>query len=166
MRLGRNHACVLAWSLCNEESIQASAVGVALVRRMKALVRRLDPTRAVTAALNGAMEAQPNIADELDVVGFNYGRAAIAPYHAAHPDRPLLSSEDTSALMTRGAPVSDAAAWAFLAQRPWLAGGFLWTGFDSRGESTPFGWPSQSSFFGAMDLCGFAKSAFHICRAL
>jgi DNA-binding LacI/PurR family transcriptional regulator len=43
---------------------------------MKALVSRLDPTRAVTAALNGAMEAQPNIADELDVVGFNYGRAA------------------------------------------------------------------------------------------
>lgn len=186
VRLGRNHACVLAWSLCNEESIQASAIGVALVRRMKALVRRLDPTRAVTAALNGAMEAQPNIADELDVVGFNYGRAAIDPYHAAHPDRPLLSSEDTSALMTRGAAASDAgahviadddstavawgqthgAAWAFLAQRPWLAGGFLWTGFDYRGEATPFGWPSQSSFFGAMDLCGFAKSAFHIRRAL
>jgi beta-galactosidase len=88
--------------------------------------------------------------------------------------------------MTRGAPTSDAAAhviadddsmavawgqthgaaWAFLAQRPWLAGGFLWTGFDYRGEATPFGWPSQSSFFGAMDLCGFAKSAFHIRRAL
>jgi beta-galactosidase len=62
--------------------------------------------------------------------------------------------------------VRPGAAWAFLAQRPWLAGGFLWTGFDYRGEATPFGWPSQSSFFGAMDLCGFAKSAFHIRRAL
>ncbi|MET3471377.1 beta-galactosidase [Novosphingobium sp. 1529] len=186
VRQGRNHASVIAWSLCNEESIQASGIGVAMVTRMKALVRALDPTRPVTAALNGAMEAEPNIADQLDVVGFNYGRGGIDAYHAAHPTRPLLSSEDTSALSTRGAATGDAArhviadddmtavpwgqtnsaAWAFIAQRPWLAGGFLWTGFDYRGEATPFGWPSTSSFFGAMDLCGFAKSGFHIRHAL
>jgi len=37
-------------------------------------------------------------------------------------------------------------------------GGFVWTGFDYRGESTPFyRWPNVSSQFGIMDSCGFAK---------
>jgi beta-galactosidase len=34
---------------------------------------------------------------------------------------------------------------------------FIWTGFDYRGESTPYGWPSINSYFGMYDMCGFAK---------
>ncbi len=186
VRRDRNHPSVILWSLCNEESLQSSAVGVAMIRRMKAVVRALDDTRPITAALNGAMFAQPNIADELDVVGFNYGTAQYDRYHATYPDRPLLSSEDTSAYMTRGVlrtdraahmladddsehagwGLSHRAAWAMIATRPFMAGGFVWTGFDYRGEPTPFEWPSVGASFGAMDLCGFAKSAFHIRRAL
>ncbi len=41
----------------------------------------------------------------------------------------------------------------------------MWTGFDYHGEPTPFTWPSNSSYFGIMDLCGFEKAAFHIHRA-
>lgn len=186
IRRDHNHPSVILWSLCNEESLQASAMGVAMIRRMKAVVRSLDTDRPVTAALNGAMFATPNIADELDVVGFNYGTASYDRYHASYPDRPLLSSEDTSAYMTRGAGSTDRAAhiladddsehagwglshraaWQSIATRPFIAGGFAWTGFDYRGEPTPFEWPSVGSSFGAMDLCGFAKSAFHIRRAL
>jgi beta-galactosidase len=33
----------------------------------------------------------------------------------------------------------------------------IWTGFDYRGEPTPFGWPSVSSQFGILDTCGFPK---------
>src|SRR5690606_29591828 len=47
--------------------------------------------------------------------------------------------------------------WKFYASRPYLAGIFIWTGFDYRGEPTPFGWPSITSYFGMMDLCGFPK---------
>ncbi|WP_448663763.1 beta-galactosidase GalA [Sphingomonas sp. CJ20] len=186
VRRDRNHPSVILWSLCNEESLQSSGIGVAMVRRMKAVVRALDDSRPITAALNGAMFASPNIATELDVVGFNYGTAQFDRFHAAHPGLPLLSSEDTSAYMTRGALATDRpahvladddsehagwglthrAAWAAVADRPFMAGGFFWTGFDYRGEPTPFEWPSVGSFFGAMDLCGFAKSAFHIRRAL
>ncbi|WP_052507814.1 beta-galactosidase GalA [Sphingomonas hengshuiensis] len=186
VRRDRNHPSVILWSLCNEESLQSSGIGVAMVRRMKAVVRALDDSRPITAALNGAMFASPNIAGELDVVGFNYGTAQFDRFHAAFPDMPLLSSEDTSAYMTRGAATTDRAAhvladddsehagwglthraaWAAVADRPFLAGGFFWTGFDYRGEPTPFEWPSVGSFFGAMDLCGFAKSGFHIRRAL
>jgi beta-galactosidase len=52
--------------------------------------------------------------------------------------------------------------WSFYDARPWLAGGFAWTGFDYRGETTPYKWPCISSHFGILDTCGFAKdTAFY-----
>jgi hypothetical protein len=49
-------------------------------------------------------------------------------------------------------------------RRPWLAGGFLWTGFDYVGE--PRNPVSVSSSFGALDLCGFEKGTkAHLCCA-
>ena len=47
--------------------------------------------------------------------------------------------------------------WSMFATRRWLAGGFVWTGFDYRGEPTPYGWPCISSHFGLLDTCGFLK---------
>ena len=44
--------------------------------------------------------------------------------------------------------------------RPWLSGGFVWTGFDYRGEPTPYGWPCINSHFGILDTCGFPKDNF------
>jgi beta-galactosidase len=52
-------------------------------------------------------------------------------------------------------------AWQAVAQRPWMAGGFAWSGFDYRGEPNPFSWPAVSSQFGIMDTCGFPKDAFY-----
>ncbi|MFV0593998.1 MAG: beta-galactosidase GalA [Draconibacterium sp.] len=40
-------------------------------------------------------------------------------------------------------------------------GGFVWTGFDYRGEPTPFSWPNINSHFGVMDVCGFPKSVYY-----
>ena len=40
-------------------------------------------------------------------------------------------------------------------------GGFAWTGFDYRGEPTPFGWPNINSHFGIMDMCGFPKNVYY-----
>lgn len=51
-------------------------------------------------------------------------------------------------------------AWKAVAGRPWMAGGFAWSGFDYRGEPNPFAWPAVSSQFGIMDTCGFPKDAF------
>jgi beta-galactosidase len=45
---------------------------------------------------------------------------------------------------------------------PWVAGEFMWTGFDYIGEPTPYPWPSRSSYFGAIDLCGFPKDRFYM----
>ena len=53
------------------------------------------------------------------------------------------------------------AAWQPIADRPFVAGGFVWTGFDYKGEPTPFGWPDINSNFGVMDECGFPKDTYY-----
>jgi beta-galactosidase len=55
--------------------------------------------------------------------------------------------------------------WQYYAARPFLAGLFYWTGFDYRGEPTPFGYPAISSQFGLMDACGFAKDSYYYLKS-
>ena len=55
--------------------------------------------------------------------------------------------------------------WTFYGTREWEAGGFAWTGFDYRGEPTPYGWPSINSQFGIVDMCGFPRTTFYYYKA-
>jgi beta-galactosidase len=55
--------------------------------------------------------------------------------------------------------------WGYFADRPWLSGGFVWTGFDYRGEPTPYAWPCINSHFGILDTCGFPKDNFYYYQA-
>jgi len=48
---------------------------------------------------------------------------------------------------------------------PWMAGEFVWTGFDYIGEPTPYGWPSRSSYFGIVDLAGFPKDRYYLYKS-
>ena len=61
----------------------------------------------------------------------------------------------------------DGRGWLPIAENnPFLAGGFVWTGFDYRGEPTPFNrWPQLASQFGIMDSCGFPKDNWFYYRA-
>ncbi len=43
-----------------------------------------------------------------------------------------------------------------------IAGQYVWTGFDYMGEPTPFWWPSRSSYFGIIDLAGFPKDVYYL----
>jgi beta-galactosidase len=185
VRRDRNHPSVILWSVFNEEPLQGRREGYEMVRRMAQTVKRLDTTRPVTAAMNGGMFAPVNVSQAVDVVGFNYQIPSYDRYHAANPTKPITSSEDTSAVMTSGEYATDMkahvltsydeearpwgathrAAWKAIATRPFVAGAFVWTGFDYRGEPQPFEWPTVSSSFGIMDLCGFEKSAFFIHQA-
>ena len=183
VRRDRNHPSVILWSVFNEEHTQGSEMGYEMVRRMKAVVKRLDTNRPVTAAMSGGMDSPINVSQAVDVVGFNYQHGNYDRFHQAHPGLPMTSSEDTSAFMTRGvyenmpamaesydqsrAPwgATHRDAWRAIAQRPFVAGGFVWTGFDYRGEPQKFSWPSVSSVFGIMDVCGFPKSAFYMHEA-
>lgn len=47
-------------------------------------------------------------------------------------------------------------------QNPWIAGQYIWTGFDYIGEPTPYGWPARSSYFGIVDLAGFPKDVYYL----
>jgi beta-galactosidase len=179
VRRDRNHPSVILWSLCNEEEEQGSAKGERIGRTMKDLIRQLDPTRPVTAAMNGGYGA--GLSHVVDVLGFNYHSGEYAKYHQAHPEQPLFGSETASTVSTRGIYENDKTrgyvsaydvnfppwaataetAWRPLAEHPYLAGGFVWTGFDYKGEPTPYEWPCINSHFGILDLCGFPKDNFY-----
>lgn len=56
-------------------------------------------------------------------------------------------------------------AWIVVRDRDYCAGTFVWTGFDYIGEPTPYSWPSRSSYFGVVDLCGFPKDCYYMYRS-
>jgi len=185
VRRDRNHPSVILWSVFNEEPMQGTEAGYEMVRRMSAEVKKLDTTRPVTAAMNGGFFSAVNVSQAVGVVGFNYQIGSYDRFHKEHPTLPLTSSEDVSGLMQRGVYVTDKSkhlldsydtqkpgwgathreAWKAIAERPYLAGCFVWTGFDYRGEPTPYQWPTAGSNFGIMDACGFPKTAFYIHQA-
>lgn len=182
VRRDRHHPGIILWSVFNEEPVQGTEVGYEMVRRMTAAVKALDDTRPVTAAMNGGFLTPLNVSHAVDVVGANYQVPDYDRFHNARPEMPFTSSEDTSAFMTRGEFTTDKRkniiasydddfalwgnshrdAWEAIASRDYVAGGFVWTGFDYRGEPTPNEWPSVSSFFGIMDLNGFPKTAYYM----
>jgi beta-galactosidase len=179
----RNHPSVVLWSTGNEEPEQGTARGARICATMKRLVRRLDPTRPITQAMNGAWGK--GISAVLDVQGFNYNLPHMDAFHQQFPQQPCIGTEVASTVSTRGIYTNDPQKgyvsaydvnhppWASTAEqwwqmydaRPWLAGGFVWTGFDYRGEPTPYGWPCISSHFGILDTCGFPKDLFYYYRA-
>jgi len=177
----RNHPSVFTWSLGNEEwNAQDTATGAAVTRAMQKLVDDLDPTRQCTVAVNANAYGDFGIFSALDVKGFNYHYQSMDAYHAAFPAANILGTEQASSIGTRGIYTNDASRgyisayddhnprwgcsaeewWSFFATRPWASGGFDWTGFDYRGEPTPYKWPCISSHFGILDTCGFPKDNF------
>jgi len=160
---------------------------------MKRLARKLDPTRGVSIAMNGGWGK--GVSAIVDVQGFNYAGDLggggvdtgknIDDFHRMFPRRPTVGSETGSEYSTRGIYVTDKqrgyvraydvnypnytmsseAWWKVYDERPFLSGGFFWTGFDYRGEPSPYSWPCVSSHFGAMDTCGFPKDNYFYYQA-
>jgi beta-galactosidase len=181
----RNSPSIILWSIGNEENqLQGPMAeqGARIAGDMVRLCHELDPTRVVSAAVNGNNEQ--GVSDAFDIIGFNYDLKLPDKYHQEHPERPIYGSETSSAIGTRGVYASDPLRntvnsydgvvpwgetaeewWKFYGTREWLAGGFAWTGFDYRGEPTPYGWPSINSQFGIVDMCGFPKDNFYYYKA-
>jgi beta-galactosidase len=181
VRRDRNHPSVIMYSLFNEEPIQGTKEGANIFRRMKSLVRRLDDTRLITGAMNGGYNEPEGAATEMDVTGINYAIPhGVLKFRELYPNQPVFGAENNSAVSTRGCYKTDKDAhvlsnydeevvpwgqlikttWKFTRERDWFGGIFIWTGFDYRGEPTPFNWPSIGSQFGIMDTCGFPKDSF------
>ena len=52
--------------------------------------------------------------------------------------------------------------WDVVKHNPFVAGQFIWTGFDYIGEPTPYSFPARSSYFGIFDLAGFPKDSYYM----
>jgi beta-galactosidase len=186
----RNHPSVFIWSLGNEEwHVESNETGTRITQTMQTFVQRLDPTRRDTFAISGGWGAGTSLS--IDVMGFNYfthgdGReTGNDRFHAQFPVKPSVATEDASTFSTRGIYQEDREhqhltaydtnepawgssaeeSWTHYAPRSYVAGLFQWTGFDYRGEETPFFWPAISSQFGILDTCGFPKDNFYYYQA-
>ncbi len=178
----RNHPSVIVWSIGNEEGgVQNRPVGVRIAKTLLRIQKELDPSRTCTYAANDGGAYDHAVNSVIPVRGFNYHDGDIAKYHAEHPDQPLIGTETASTVSSRGEYANDTAKgyvsdydvnappWGNTAEQWWtlydehryLAGGFVWTGFDYRGEPTPYRWPDINSNFGLMDVCGFPKNNFY-----
>lgn len=186
----RNHPSIILWSIGNEIPEQDNDNAYEMSKRLVDICRREDPTRPVTSACNSPEAAvKSGFSKPLDVIGINYNLPA---YQSYKEKAKLIGSETASALNTRGVYnlIQDgdsiiimkelnnqctsydvsAPGWGNIAEStlkavkdaPWVAGEFVWTGFDYIGEPTPFSWPSASSYFGIVDLCGFPKDRFYL----
>jgi len=173
----RNHPSIFCWSAGNEEwAIESNITGERIANTMQAYIRSLDPTRPVTIGISSGFKS--GISSVAEVMGYNYlGNGDIDAHRNQFKQQPGMGTEEGSTFATRGVYFTDDTkhyqsaydrkprpsfysieeGWKFYAARPYLAGMFIWTGFDYRGEPTPYGWPSVTSYFGMMDLCGFPK---------
>ncbi len=177
----RNHPSVFLWSIGNEEGwIQTTNIGKRIAQTVLAKQKELDPSRISTYAADVA-NVFNGVNEIIPVRGFNYRHKGGPDYHRDHPNQPILGTEMGSTVTTRGIYTRDsvkgyvpdqdieAPYWASRAEDWWVPnaenaywlGGFVWTGFDYRGEPTPFKWPNINSHFGIMDMCGFPKNIYY-----
>ncbi|MGA2406382.1 MAG: beta-galactosidase GalA [Bacteroidales bacterium] len=181
----RNHPSVFMWNMENEESLEGRVTGTRILEPLVEVTRRIDPTRPITAAMNHGWN-EGGYSDVLDVVGYNYGQRDMqyVKDREKYPQRKMFVTECTSFVSTRGeyednkekgyvSNLGNGVGWGMLpgkdwehiVQYPYLGGMFAWTGFDYRGEPTPYLWPCVTSHFGIMDLCGFPKDGYYAYKA-
>ncbi len=178
----RNHASIIMWSIGNEvdypndpyshpildgtkinqpmhggykpDSPKAERLG-GIAKRLTTIVRGLDTSRPVTAALAGVvMSNETEYPYLLDVAGYNYTEDRYAQDHAKYPKRVIYGSETGHSMES----------WKAVRDNDYIFGQFLWTGIDYLGESGE--WPSRGFYSGFLDFGGFLKPRGHFRQAL
>ncbi|HMK18991.1 MAG TPA: beta-galactosidase GalA [Chitinophagaceae bacterium] len=177
----RNHPSIFLWSIGNEEGwIHTTSFGKRIAQTFIAKQKELDPSRTCTYAADVA-NVFNGVNEVIPVRGFNYRQFGVADYHRDHPTQPVVGTEMGSTVTTRGIYEKDSIRayvpdqditfpwwastaetwWKLAGENPYWMGGFVWTGFDYRGEPTPYKWPNINSHFGIMDMCGFPKNIYY-----
>lgn len=189
----RNHPSVILWSTGNEVPELGTPDGKKSAKMLADICRELDPTRPVSSGIHLSVKIDRELMDIFDVAGFNYWHEKLEELHRTYPYKPILVTEASAVLSSRGVyqfPVEriyrgfidesmqissyDLINTGFGAlpdlefqlqdDFEWLAGQFVWSGFDYHGEPDPHEnmWPAHSSYFGIIDMCGFPKDRFYL----
>ncbi|TWT77595.1 Beta-galactosidase [Posidoniimonas polymericola] len=131
IRRDQNHPAVIMWSIGNEMYERGDDHAPAIAKEMASLAHKLDPTRPVTAGVNGIGEDNWRRLDalfaELDAVGYNYEQPRYDDDHRRVPDRVVYTSESY--------PKDLAYSHDAAAGRPYAIGDFVWSGIDYLGEA-------------------------------
>ncbi|KAA3624234.1 MAG: glycoside hydrolase family 2 protein [Bacteroidetes bacterium] len=202
----RNHPSIFLWSVGNEiGDVQWNIKGgFHKLRTMINYLEKYDDTRPNTLVCDSKQSATLGHWKYYDVHSWNYGRR-YSLARQLEPNKSVIISESASTLSTRGFyefPLPEdktaftnslqvssydlnAPYWAEVAdddfmwqqQEPYIAGEFVWTGFDYLGEPTPYNnkWvkekgmtdkeASRSSYFGIVDLCGIPKDRYYLYKS-
>ena len=171
IRRDGNHPCVILWSVGNEVSHQYSEKFYAYLQDLVDETRRLDPTRAVTAALIGfylkdyndvtplgkKLAALKRYADIVDVISVNYMEHFYEKIREYGIRNPIIGSEvhmlyrfDEKTMNSVG--VSPESPYEIVRKYDWVCGALVWAGVDYLGEST--GWPVRGWTGNPIDVTG------------
>jgi len=162
----RNHPSVIMWSIGNEVNELGRAEGTAIAAHLTSLVNAEDPSRPTVIGSNSTTAPFNGFQNSVGIYGQNYSTNIYSRIHSSNPTKPVLGSETSSCVSSRGEyvfPVTNnkgdgkgvfqmssydlyAPGWAnapdpefkALEENPSFEGEFVWTGFDYIGEPTPF----------------------------
>ena len=154
----RNHPSIIMWSIGNEIKGMETGEVVDVAQMLADYIRKEDPTRPVTAAVNGVNEKKDPFFSALDIAGYNYARHQYENDHARKPERVMYGSESF--------PLQAFEYWIDAKDKPWVIGDFVWTAFDYLGEAS-IGWrgymqrkdfyPWTLAYCGDIDICGWKR---------
>ncbi|MHC4844040.1 MAG: beta-galactosidase GalB, partial [Planctomycetota bacterium] len=167
LKRDRNHPSIIFWSTGNEIPELGTFPGKKKAKMFTEICREMDPTRPVISGIHLTIKIDNELADYFDVLGLNYWQDRYEKLHQEFPNKPLLSTESSAVISTRGEyhfPVKrvpfgyrdesyqissyDIANCGFgdlpdvefklQEQHPWMMGEFVWSGFDYHGEPDPY----------------------------
>lgn len=168
----RNHPSVICWSIGNEVIERDKIEVVTTARKLTKRCHDLDPARPVTSALANwgkVWETYDPLAEQHDIVGYNYTIHESETDHQRDPDRVMWQTESY--------PKDAWSNYRKVADHPYIIGDFVWTGMDYIGESGIGRWyydgdvpgehyerplfPWHASYCGDIDLTGLRKPISH-----
>jgi beta-galactosidase len=161
----RNHPSIIMWSTGNEIPERGEPEGAETSKMLAGYVKQLDPTRPVTAAVNGLNPDKDPYFATLDISGYNYSfggdhgkKTIFETDHERVPGRIMYCAESY--------PLEAFGAWQDVVNHSYVLGDFVWTGFDYLGEAS-IGWrgyphdenfyPWNQAYCGDIDICGLKR---------